>query len=100
MENVRFGGSLSVPYYTQEPQAEEISPVVGEPSVEPVVEPAIGPVEPEPEAEKPFSIDDDREEAKDPLPNALYELDGEFVASDDHSDDVADEHRPNKKKRR
>lgn len=102
MDNVRFGGSLSVPYYTQEPQEAPAVPFIDTVTVD-------------------VPIADQAEEKK-PLPNALRELEDaapqevevseepvaevvveenvvETQDGEDHHD-VADEHRPMKKKRR
>lgn len=99
MDNVRFGGSLSVPYYTQVPHrpVEEVQPDPPPPTIRPVVSPVVDtPVEEEPVIRI--------------VPNALRELvdDGPDVATEESQEttedlhDVADEHRPfsGKKKRR
>lgn len=98
MDNVRFGGSLSVPYYTQVPhdavkeEQQDLIPL----EISPVVDVPV--TDPEPEKE-PVEMVLSR-------PNALYELPDVNVdeSQETHDDlhDIDDEHRPfnGKKKRR
>jgi len=83
MEITRFGGSLTTPYYKQEPDIEPVP----EPQIEVVESPE--PVEEEQVIEKPFSIDDIMVRAHWPL------------ETKEHFD-VDDEHKPftNKGKKR